>query len=187
MTVAKSTGLFGLKKISIKPLLTDVAGSDPTYGPEIQLTGASVMSCKKNTTEKKSKGDEKVLDVNYSFEDFSVNFTTEEVDFDGIAAVEGCAAAVKSGTPEDTITITESANDTPKYFALMGWAKRGTNTKEVAIMLPKVMGTLSYGLQGEDYAKCTFEGKAIGCKGTINTVVAPSRITKASDSEITFA
>lgn len=187
MAIAKSSGIFGIKSLKIAELLTDVEGSAPTYGTAVDVVGIQSLTVKKNSTEKKSKGDEKTLAVHYSFEDFDVSWNNAEVPTKAIEIIEGTAAAVESGTPADTLTITESGNDNGKYFKIMAMAKEGTNVKNVGVQLFKVRGTFTYDLKGEDYTVCSFSGKAIACAGTINTIAAPSRQLVFSDAAITFA
>ena len=187
MPVLTSSGVFCVSDLKILPLSTDVVGSAPTYGTAVDIPGIKNLKMSKNISEKESKGDEKVLDTETTFQYVDVSWENAEVSLDALKAIEGTAAVVQTtGTP-NTASIIESGDDKSAYFQIQCKAKRGSNVAAVGVQLYKVRGTLSYDFVGEDYAVCSFKGKAIPCKGTIETVVAPYRKLTFGDGAITFS
>lgn len=187
MAVLTSSGVFGVKDLKILPLSTDVAGSAPTYGAAIDIPGIKSLKMSKNISEKESKGDEKVLDTETTFQYLDISWENAEVPLDAIVAIEGTAAVSQTtGTP-NTASVIESGDDESGYFQIQCKAKRGSNVADVGVQIYKVRGTLSYDFTGEDFVVCSFKGKGIPCKGTISTVVAPYRKLTFADGEITFS
>jgi len=160
-------GLFGVKDAKIQVLLTDVEGSAPTYGTEIDVPGIKSLTLKKNITTKDNKGDEKILDTQNLFDSVSVSWENAEVSLDVISAILG-AELKTTGTGETlVVSVTETTETTGQYFKLIARPKKAGSYEDAVIVIHKIMGTMEYSLTGEDFAKCSFSGKGIAIKGTL--------------------
>lgn len=188
MALAKSSGIYGVKQLQIKQLLTDVAGSAPTYGTAIPIPGIKLLGMDKKITNKESRGDEMLIDTEDTLDSIDISWDNVELPMKACEAIEG-AVLGNSGTGSTEInTMLEHANAVGNYFKIDAIAKRGSNgVAGVMVELYKVRGTLTYSFKGEDFAVCSFKGKAIPVRGTIDTYANAIRKTSFGATQFTLS
>lgn len=193
MAMDTNTGIFGVKNVVIKELLTDAAGACPTYGAEIQIPGISALKMSKKISTKESKGDEILLDTEDIFENLDISWDNEILSLEAMVAIGGLQAikntAGVAGTSPELSTIIEGANNIAKYFMIQFEAKRGSgNVKNVGVEIFKVKGTLDVEFTSQGFGKTSFKGTGIAVKGTIDGEVNAYRRLTLSDKEgaVTF-
>ncbi len=195
MTLAKSSGVVGVKNLKVIKMLTDAEGEEPTYDTvAISIPGIKFLKMSKKTKEVESRGDERLRDKETTFDSLDVSWENEEIPMDalvmigGEAAIKHVAAGVGPVTPEMNQVI-ESSDSVGAYFKIQCDTKRGSTSKgvkNVGVEIFKVQGSLSYDFVGEGFATCSFKGTAFACDGTIDGVKHPYRRLTFADGAITY-
>jgi len=198
MTLAKSSGVVGVKNLKVTQLLTDEEGAAPTFDTpnKISILGIKSLKMSKKTKEVESRGDERLRDKETSFDSLDISWENEEIPMDAIVMIAGEAPIVHTvattgaeGTPEMN-QIIESSDAVGNYFKIECDSKRGSKgkgVKNVGVEIFKVQGSLSYDFVGEGFAVCSFKGTAFACEGTIAGVEHPYRRLTFADGAITYA
>jgi len=196
MTLAKSSGVFGVKNLKVTKLLTDEEGSAPTYdATAISIPGIKSLKMTKKTKDVESRGDERLRDRESFFESLDISWENEEISMEalvmicGEAAIKNTAAGTAPVTPELN-QIIESSDAVSNYFKLTCDTKRGSKSKgvtNVGVEIFKIQGNLTYEFTGEGFANCSFSGSGFGCEGTIDGVAHPYRRLTFADGAITYA
>ncbi len=170
MALSKVSGLFGIRDCKIIPITTDVKGSNVVYGNKMDVPGIKTLSTTLNVTSVENRGDEQVLDVEDNVDFIDVTWENAELSLDVLAAINGGEVTTNGTGASEVATYIYSGNSAQSnYFMVEGIAKRGSNdTKEVVMSIYKVKGTLTVGFVGEGFATCSFTGKAIRTKGTVD-------------------
>jgi len=196
MTLAKSSGVFGVKNLKVFKMLTDVEGAEPTWDATgISIPGIKSLKMTKKTTDVESKGDERIRDRESTFESLDISWENEEIPMDALVMICGEAAIVNTPagtgpvTPE-TNHIIESSEAVSNYFMIQCDTKRGSKGKGVngvGVQIYKVQGNLTYDLTGSGFATCSFSGMGLACEGTIDGVAHPYRKLIFSSGAVTYA
>ena len=186
MALGKNSGLFGLKECQIAPVATDVVGSATTYGTVLDVPGIKSLKIDLNVKSVDNRGDEVILDTEENIEYIDVSFENAEVSLDVLAAINGGTVA-NSGTAETEKNVYLLAGtQTSAYFKLFAKPKRGDSLAgidDVLFEVFKVRGTLNVTPASDGFASCSFKGKGIRTKGTVDsTAAALYRITYAADT-----
>ena len=162
MTLAKTSGLFGVKECQIATMTADVVGSATTYAAALDVPGIKAVKFDPNVKSVDNKGDEVILDTEENTEYIDVSFENAEVSLDVIAAING-GTVTTSGTAETEKNVYMYAGtQTSSYFKLFIKPKRGDTVAgidDVLFELFKVRGTLSVTPVSEGWATCSFKGK----------------------------
>lgn len=188
MALAKSSGLFGIRDAKIYELLTDIAGAAPTYDVGVDVPGIKSLGMDKKVDSKDSRGDEMLLDTEDTLTQIDVSWENAELPMTVCSIIEN-STLTTSGTAEtEKHVLTEAGGSSGNYFKISGLAKRGSNgVADVQVDLFKVKGSLTYSFKGEDFAVCSFKGRAIPIQGTISTIANPIRQLTYSAAAITLA
>ena len=186
MALGKNSGLFGLKECQIAPLATDVVGSATTYGTVLDVPGIKSLKADLNVKSVENRGDEVILDTEENVEYIDVSFENAEVPLDVLAAING-GTVTNSGTAETEKNVYLFAGaQTSGYFKLYAKPKRGDSLAgidDVLLEIFKVRGTINVNYVSEGFASCSFKGKGIRTKGTVDsTAAALYRLTYAADT-----
>ena len=196
MTLAKSSGVVGVKNLKVMQLLTDVEGSAPTFdiANKISILGIKSLKMSKKTKEVESRGDERLRDKETTFDSLDISWEHEEIPMDAIVMIAGEApiihTAAVAGTSPEMNQIIESSDAVGNYFKIECDSKRGSKgkgVKNVGVEIFKVQGSISYDFVGEGFAVCSFKGTAFACEGTIGGVAHPYRRLTFADGSITYA
>ncbi|MBU2703687.1 hypothetical protein Ga0466249_004835 [Sporomusaceae bacterium BoRhaA] len=170
MPMSRVSGIFGVREAYIAPQLTDVSGAATTWDAPIKIEGIKSLKPDPNVTSAENKGDEMTLDTEDIIDYYKITWENAELPLDLIAAIHGGDVS-SSGTDKGEVLsyVYAGNNAQTTYFKLMALAKRGSNdTKDVMIEFYKVKGTLSFDFAEGAFAKCSFSGKAIRTKGTVD-------------------
>lgn len=160
MALTKETLVLGVNDAKISELLVDTAATI-TYGPLIDVPGITKIEVKPTIAEKDLRGDEKILDIHTKLEFIEWSFENSRLSLDALAILLGGTVASSGATPNQVNTYTLTGDDVPKYFKLEGKADY-TDAGDMHIVLHKCKASsVSYALQGEEYAKVSASGKAI--------------------------
>lgn len=168
--LTKVSGIFGIRDCRIIPITSDVSGAEVAFGPKLDVPGIKSLSTTLNVKNVENRGDEQVLDIEDNVDYIDVKWENAELSLDVLAAING-GEVTSTGTGASEVASYVFAGNTAQsnYFTVSGIAKRGSNdTKEVVMDLYKVKGTLTFGFVGEGFATCSFTGKGIRTKGTVN-------------------
>lgn len=196
MTLAKSSGVFGVKNLKIFKLLTDAEGALPTWDTAgISIPGIKSLKMSKKTKEVESRGDERLRDKETTFDSLDISWENEEIPMDALVMIGGEAAIVHTAAGTAPVTpelnqVIESSDSVGAYFKIQCDTKRGSTAKgvkSVGVEIFKVQGSLSYDFVGEGFATCSFKGTAFACDGTIGGVAHPYRRLTFADGAITYS
>lgn len=171
MGLTKISGIFGVRDCRIAPITSDVSGAEVVFGSKLDVPGIKSLSTTLNVKNVENRGDEQVLDIEDIVDYIDVKWENAELSLDVLAAING-GDVTSTGTGASEVASYVFAGNTAQsnYFMVSGIAKRGSNdTKEVVMDLYKVKGTLTFGFVGEGFATCSFTGKGIRTKGTVNS------------------
>lgn len=171
MALSKVSGLFGVRDCKIVPITADAPGAAVTYGTALDVMGIKSLGTTLNVTSVENRGDEQVLDVEDNIDFIDVTWENAELPLDVLAAINGGEVTVAgTGTTETAAYVLSGTESQSKYFKIVAVPKRGSNdVKGIMLELYKVSGTLSFSFVGEGFATCSFTGKAIRTKGTVNS------------------
>lgn len=172
MALSKNSGLFGVQDCQIAPLTTDVTGSAVVYGTVLDVPGIKSLKFDLNVKSVENRGDEEILDVEENVEYIDVSWENAEVSLDVLAAINGGAVTTTGTEATEKHAYLFAGSQTSGYFKLFAKPKRGyveAGINDVLLEIFKVRGTLSVGFVGEGYASCSFKGKGIRSKGTIDS------------------
>lgn len=188
MALAKSSGIYGIKKLQIKKLLTDEIGSAPTYGSAVQIPGIKLLGMDKQIANKESRGDEMLIDTEDTLESIEITWDNVELPLLACEVIEAAVLATTGSAETEVNSMLEHANAVSNYFKIEAIAKRGSNgVTGVMVELYKVRGTLTYSFRGEEFAVCSFKGKALPVRGTVDTYANAIRKTSFGASQFTLS
>jgi len=188
MGLAKSSGIYGIKQLQIKQQLTDVVGSAPTYGTAIPIPGIKLLGMDKKINTQDSRGDEMLMDTEDTLDSIDISWDNVELPMTACQAIEGAVLSNSGTGAEEVNAMLEHANAVGNYFKIEAIAKRGSNgVAGVMVELYKVRGTLTYSFKGEDFAVCSFKGKALPIRGTIDTYANAIRKTSFGATQFTLS
>ena len=172
MALTKTSGLFGVQDCQIAPITTDVKDSAVVYGTVLDVPGIKSLKFDLNVKSVENRGDEQILDTEENVEYVDVSWENAEVSLDVLAAING-GTVTNSGTDTtEKNAYLFAGTQTSGYFKLFAKPKRGytdAGVKDVLLEIFKVRGTLSVSFAGEGYASCSFKGKGIRTKGTVDS------------------
>lgn len=170
MTMQKISGIFGIRDCKIIPIISDSPGGSVVYGSKLDVPGIKSLGTALNVTSVENNGDEQVLDVEDNIKFIDVTWENAELSLDVLQAINGGEISSSGTGPSEVASYIYAGNSAQSnYFMVQGIAKRGSNdVKEVVMVLYKVKGTLTFGFVGEGFATCSFTGKAIRTKGTVD-------------------
>lgn len=184
MALAKTSGLFGVQDCQIAPITTDATGSAVVYGTALDVPGIKSLKWDLNVKEVENRGDEQILDVENNVEYVDISWENAEVSLDALAAINGGTVTTTGTADTEKNAYLFAGTQTSGYFKLLAKPKRGytdAGVKDVLLEVFKVRGTLSVNFAGEGYASCSFKGKGIRTKGTVDsTAKALYRLTYAA-------
>ena len=172
MALTKTSGLFGVQDCQIAPITTDASGSAVVYGTLLDVPGIKSLKWDLNVKEVENRGDEQILDVETNVEYVDVSWENAEVSLDVLAAINGGTVTTTGTADTEKNAYLFAGSQTSGYFKLLAKPKRGytdAGVHDVLLEVFKVRGTLSVNFTGEGYATCSFKGKGIRTKGTIDT------------------
>lgn len=170
MPMSRVSGIFGVREAQIAPITSDVAGAATTWGALVKVDGIQSLKPDPNVTSAENKGDEMTLDTEDIIDYYKITWENAELPLDLIAAIHGGDVSSSGAGASEVLSYVYAGNNAQTtYFKLSVLAKRGSNdTKDVMIEFYKVKGTLSFDFAEGAFAKCSFSGKAIRTKGTVN-------------------
>lgn len=161
--LTKETLILGINDGKMSPLISDDSTA-LTYGAAVDIPGITNLGLSPKFVEKELRGDESVLD-NYSKLDYiDWSFENSEISLDALAILLGGAVTASGVTPNRSQTYKLNKADKPKYFKLEGKSDY-TDMGDAHVVLYKCKASKAeYSFVGEDYAKVSASGKAIGTK-----------------------
>jgi len=164
-TPNKIPKLFGVVDVRVFKMITDVAGTAPTYDPlGIDMPGATAVSLGNGSTAVEGKGDERVCEVEYTDDKSDVGFDILYCPMDGMAMING--GTVDTTTDANAATYYgPTPDDIGEYFRL----EAVTKSRKEKIVIYKVKGRLfPDGLKGSAFNGPQFKGTAIHTTGNIS-------------------
>lgn len=163
MTLAKETVILGVDDAKISPISVDDA-SALTYDAAIDVPGITSIKLTPNFVEKELRGDETILDQYSKLESIDWSFENSIMSLDVLAILIGGTVTANGVTPNRSQTYKLNKTDKPKYFKLEGKSDY-TDMGDAHVVLYKCKASKAeYSFVGEDYAKVSASGKAIGTK-----------------------
>lgn len=171
MALSKVSGLLGVREAQIAPITADADGAATTWGALAKVTGIKSLKCDPNVKSVENRGDEMLIDAEDTIDYYDISWENAELPLDVLAAINGGEVAT-TGTGEDEVVTYLYAGNVAQTseFKLAALAKRGSNgVADVMIEFFRVKGTLTFGFTGEDFTACSFKGKALRTKGTVDS------------------
>ena len=172
MALVKNSGLFGVEECQIAPLTSDISGAATVYGTVLDVPGIKSLKFDLNVKSVENRGDETILDTEENVEYIDVSWENAEVSLEVLAAING-GTVTNSGTEATEKNVyLFSGTQTSGYFKLYAKPKRGykdAGINDVLLEIFKVRGTLTVSFASEGYASCSFKGKGIRTKGTVDS------------------
>jgi hypothetical protein len=163
MPLAKESVILGIDDAKISEITQDDS-SALTYGAAVDVPGINSMKLSPSFTEKELRGDEQVLDQYSKLDFIDWSFENSVLSLDALAILIGGSVSASGLTPNQAQTYKLKNTDLPKYFKLEGKADYA-DVGDVHVVLYKCKASsVEYNLVGEDYAKVSASGKAIGTK-----------------------
>jgi hypothetical protein len=163
MTLAKETVILGVDDAKISPISVDDS-SALTYDAAIDVPGITSIKLTPNFVEKELRGDESILDQYSKLESIDWSFENSIMSLDVLAVLIGGTVTANGVTPNQSQTYKLNKADKPKYFKLEGKSDY-TDMGDAHVVLYKCKASKAeYSFVGEDYAKVSASGKAIGTK-----------------------
>lgn len=158
----KTPRIFGIVDLKLSKLLTDVAGSAPTYDAPIDLPGVQSLKVSDNSSEIDGKGDEQICEVEYIDEKSEVSFECLYTPLEAMTIING--GEVVEGT-DDVTAYGAGPNENGEYFKLEALTK---DTKQ-KITLYKVRGKMiPAGASNAAFTNAAFKGTCIHTAGNVN-------------------
>ena len=166
-TPSQTPKLFGISDLKIYQMLTDVAGSAPTYGPGIDMPGVQSIAMGFAPTKIDGRGDERIMEIEYQDDESDVSFA--------MLYAPLAAQAIINGGYVDTTTDSNAAayygptvGETGSYFKI----ECLTKPRSEKLVIYKVKGALLFdGLTGGQFNMSTFKGTAIHTQGNITNAL----------------
>lgn len=163
MTLAKETVILGVDDAKISAIAVDDS-SALTYDAAIDVPGITSIKLIPNFVEKELRGDESILDQYSKLESIDWSFENSIMSLDVLAILIGGTVTANGVTPNQSQTYKLNKADKPKYFKLEGKSDY-TDMGDAHVVLYKCKASKAeYSFVGEDYAKVSASGKAIGTK-----------------------
>lgn len=163
MTLAKETVILGVDDAKISAIAVDDS-SALNYDAAIDVPGITSIKLTPNFVEKELRGDETILDQYSKLESIDWSFENSIMSLDVLAILIGGTVTANGVTPNRSQTYKLNKTDKPKYFKLEGKSDY-TDMGDAHVVLYKCKASKAeYSFVGEDYAKVSASGKAIGTK-----------------------
>lgn len=162
----KTPKLYGVSDLRIYKMLTDVAGSQPTYDTMgIDMPGVQSISISGDPTEVEGKGDERVLEVEYQDDKSSVAFSMLYAPMDAMAIINGGTVDTDSDV-DAAVYYGPAPDEIGEYFKIEALTK----SRKEKLIIYKAKGRLfpNDGLKSGTFGDTTFKGSAIHTTGNIN-------------------
>lgn len=161
-TPNKTPRIFGIIDLKLSKILSDVAGSAPTYDAPIDLPGVQSLAISDNSSEVDGKGDEQICEVEFIDEKSDVTFNCLYTPMEAMSIVNG--GEVVEGA-DDVTAYGPGPNENGEYFKLEALTK----DKKLKIILYKVRGRLvPAGATNAAYTNAAFKGSCIHTTGNVN-------------------
>ena len=182
------TIFYGLADAKVGVITADTSDTYTT-STQVDVEGIKSFTASAIIEEKEARGDGVLLATKQEFQGYDITFTNAIMKVDLIDAINGSTASTDGTTPNEITTIKNTKDTVPAYFNLM--VKPEADTGDVAGAYRefyKVRGFISVEHAEEDYAVCSFTGKAIArtYDGAIDAMVfletdavlaAPTQVT----------
>ena len=165
--------MFGVVDLRVFKMLSDVAGSVPTYDPiGIDMPGVTAITLSNGSSTVEGKGDERVLEIEYIDDKSDVGFDVLYLPMAAMAMING--GVVDSTTDVNAATYYGPGyDDIGEYFRV----EAVTKSRKEKLIIYKVKGRLfPEGMKGTTYASPSFKGTAIHTTGNVNGI-APRRFS----------
>lgn len=161
MALVKESLVLGLNDAKISELLSDDSTA-LTYDAAVDVPGITALTVNPIFDEKELRGDEKILDHMTKLVAIDWSFENVKISLDALAILEGGTVETDGATPAETHTYTVKDTDQPGYFKLEAKSDY-TDVGDVHVVLFKCKAnSVDVSFIGEDYAKVSVAGKAIG-------------------------
>lgn len=175
----KQPKVFGIVELRVAQLLTDVVGSQPTYGTAQIVQGIGSLVYTNGTSIKEGIGDERIQEVEIEDEKAEVTFET-------LYFPMALAQIINGGLIVDNTNDSDynepAPDETASYVKIIALTKNRLNM----LTLWKVKGRLDIkGFTTGDFVKASFKGEAIHTLGNVGGV-KPRRLT-FKNSTVTLA
>lgn len=161
MPLAKESLILGLSDAKIFELDTDTSAT-LKYKAAVDVPGITTLNLNPVFDEKELRGDDTILDHRTKLVAVDWSFENVMLSLDALAILQG--GKVKSGgtTPAQTQTYTILNTDNAKYFKLEAKSDYADVGDVHYVLYKAKANSVSVSLVGEDYAKVSASGKAIG-------------------------
>lgn len=157
----KQAKLFGIVELRIFKQLTDIAGQAPTYDTGIVIPGVKSLKYEGEFKEIEGRGDERILEVEYTDDKASVSFESLYFPLDSAVVING--GVVVDGA-NDSEYFEPGPDEVGSYFKIVALTK----PRKEQLTIYKCRGRLDMkGLNGGEFNNASFKGSAVHTTGDI--------------------
>lgn len=157
----KKPALFGIIELKIFKMLTDEAGSAPTYGEGIVIPGVKSLTYEGDYQEIEGRGDECIMEIEVVDDKATVSFESLYFPMEAAAIINGGKIVEGANNVE---YFEPGPDEVGEYFKIVATTK----PRKEQLILHKVRGRLSIkGLTGGEFNNASFTGTAIHTTGNI--------------------
>lgn len=170
-SMTKEIRLMELRKVTVSPLTSDVAGSEgaPVYGEAVQVPGILSLQITPQIETKTLYGDSVVKDVYSRVTSAEIQLENSLMSVEALAVMQG-GKVTKDGEPGSEVkhyTFTKD-NATPPYFKIEGdWYYAGSGIAVAKVVIYKVKCTqapdITINDSSGDFGSLTATCSAVSC------------------------
>lgn len=174
--VSHESVIYDVHDAKVYPLLTDVSGSAPTYGPAVDVPGIAEVEVEPNFATAELKGDAQVMAKKGKVDRINFTATYGKLAMDALKVMLG-------GTIEDTDGISADwflTGDTSLPYFKLEFAIEdldlGLGSLHVVLYKCNMTGGTLITGSTDEFGQPELELEAIPCQGTLPAIVGPPAI-----------
>lgn len=154
MALTHISKVFAVKDAKVRPLLSDLDGGTPSYGPYVDLPGIKSVKISGDVESKELRGDNRLLDSDSVLTNVSVDFEYAKLSLDAFGVFFANAPVVDVTTPAATAewTLMADTKMAPFGFAAVSVAADIIGGDVIVELYKCVLsGFPELGMEEEDY------------------------------------
>lgn len=182
MPVSRQTVVFDVNDAKVYPLLTDIVGAAPTYGPGFDVPGITEVKVDPNLVTAELKGDARVIAKRGRTDRYNFSGTYSKLDFNVLTAIQG--GAITDVTTPARVTMRSASPARLPYFKLsfaIEDTDEGLGTLQVVMYKCQITGGSLIGSSSDNFGQPSFDAEAIALNGTLP---APGTTTPLVDAGV---
>lgn len=171
MPIQHETVLFDVHDAKVYPLLTDITGASPTYGPGVDVPGIAEVSMDPNIVTAELKGDARVMAKKGRTDRLNFSATYGKLAMDALQVFLGGSVTDAGTDPAETATYRLASPAPLPYFKISFQIQdvdEGIGDLTVVIYKAQLTGGTLIGSSTDNFGQPTFDAEGIALNGDLD-------------------